>query len=185
MIASATHVRDGYAYLAELSEAVNEPVCSDEPVLRQPLQLPGRWWAALRNDLDTVARSTTDRVAVRQEWIDRSVPRFLGIDAPQIEVWTVAHGDLHLANITMTTPFLLDWEGFGLAPRGYDEALLAAYGCQVPGFIRKVFEVFPTLQSEDGQAALLVVIADLMQSVSRGDHPELAPALHELARTCI
>lgn len=185
MYASVPHVLDDFAYLAELSRAITEPVCSEEPVLREEPALPDRWWASLQTDLDTVAHGTSDRVAVRQEWINRVVPQFLNVEPPQIRHWAVAHGDLHPANLTAGTPYLLDWEGFGLAPVGYDQALLTAYSCLVPGFVKKVRDIFPVLQNEDGRAALLVVIADLLQSASRGDHPELAPALHELARTAI
>ncbi|MEU3599609.1 phosphotransferase [Streptomyces sp. NPDC006798] len=185
MFTSIERIQDGSGYLAELSQEITEPVCSAEPVLREELDPADRWWASLRTDLDTVAQSTTDRIAVRQEWIDRAVPQFLGVDPPQIRNWTVAHGDLHLANLTAQTPYLLDWEGFGHAPAGYDPALLVAYSCLSPAFVKKVRDVFSVLQGEDGRAALVVVIAELLQSASRGDHPELVPALHDLARTLI
>jgi hypothetical protein len=174
-------VHEGYAYQAELSQYLQELICSPDPFLRVDLDLPACWWASLRADMETIAGTSTDRVAVRQEWVDRSVPRFLGISAPKVTDWATAHGDLHLANLTSGTPYLLDWEGFGAAPVGYDAAMLLAYSLLATGFAQDVRESFPVLKTEAGRAAQNVVITELMQSASRGDHPELVPALHALA----
>ncbi|MGG2461549.1 hypothetical protein ACO0M4_17295 [Streptomyces sp. RGM 3693] len=40
---------------------------------------------------------------------------------------------------------LLDWEGFGLAPVGYDAAMLLAYSLLAPGFADRIRETFPVL----------------------------------------
>lgn len=172
---------DGNAYLSELSEHIDEQVCSPTPVLGTPLRLPDSWWDSLHADLGHVAGASTDRVAVRQEWVDRSVPRFLGLPAPQITEWETAHGDLHVANLTRDTPWVLDWEGFGRAPVGYDAATLLVYSLLVPEFAQRVRDVFPVLKTEAGRVAQIVIATDLMQSASRGDHPELVPALRALA----
>ncbi|QKW51505.1 phosphotransferase [Streptomyces buecherae] len=182
LYASAEDTRSGYSYRAELSQYVSEDVCSASPVLSPGAAVPpGAWWASLRADLDTVAKASTDRVAVRQEWADRSVPRFLNRPAPQITEWETAHGDMHPANLTAGTPYLLDWEGFGTAPVGYDPAMLLAYSLLAPHFAERVRETFPVLDTEAGRVAQIIVITELMQSASRGDHPELVPALRALA----
>jgi thiamine kinase-like enzyme len=131
--------------------------------------------------METIAATPTDRIALRQEWVDRRVPEFLGIDPPKITDWATAHGDLHLANLTVTTPYLLDWEGFGAAPVGYDAAMLLAYSGLVPEFAQRVRDAFPVLKSEAGRTAQIIVVTELMQSASRGDHPELVPSLRALA----
>ncbi|MFF3468691.1 phosphotransferase [Streptomyces sp. NPDC001984] len=172
---------NGYAYQAELHQYVDETVCSPSPVLHTDLDPPTAWWDSLRTDLEYVSSVSTDRVAVRQEWVDRSVPRFLNTPGPRITDWTTAHGDLHTANLTSATPYLLDWEGFGLAPAGYDAAMLLAYSLLVPGFAQHLRDAFPVLKSEPGRVAQIIVITELLQSASRGDHPELVPALRALA----
>ncbi|MEV4226728.1 phosphotransferase [Streptomyces bobili] len=172
---------DGHAYRAELHQYVAEPAVSPSPVLHTDPDPPVSWWDSLRADLDYVSKAPTDRVAVRQEWVDRSVPRFLGIPGPRITDWTTAHGDLHSANLTNTTPYLLDWEGFGQAPAGYDAAMLLAYSLLVPAFAHHVRGTFPVLETEPGRVAQIIVITELLQSASRGDHPKLAPALRALA----
>lgn len=67
---------------------------------------------------------------------------------------------------------MLDFEGFGLAPVGYDPALLYAYSLPhkpPPAFVPNS----PSWAPPCGHTALLVVAADLLQSASRGDHSEL------------
>ncbi|MFD7408600.1 phosphotransferase [Streptomyces sp. NPDC059866] len=172
---------DGYTYQAELHQYIAEPVASPSPVLHTDLNPPAAWWESLRTDLEHVSSVPTDRVAVRQEWVDRTVPRFLGMPGPRITDWATAHGDLHTANLTTATPYLLDWEGFGIAPAGYDAAMLLAYSLLVPQFAHRVRDSFPVLKTEPGRVAQIIVITELLQSASRGDHPELAPALRALA----
>lgn len=70
--------------------------------------------------------------------------------------------------------------GFGLAPVGYDPALLYAYSLLAPRTATRIRAEFPVLDTPAGQTALLVVAADLLQSASRGDHPELTEPLHAL-----
>ncbi|MFJ9680978.1 phosphotransferase family protein [Streptomyces sp. NPDC101194] len=172
----------GYAYLAELHQYTTEPVTSANPVMQTDPEPPRAWWDSLRRDLEYVSGVSTDRVAVRQEWVDRSVPRFLGMPAPRITDWTTAHGDLHTANLTNGTPYLLDWEGFGRAPVGYDAAMLLAYSLLTPDFTQHVRDTFPVLKTEAGRIAQVIVITELLQSASRGDHAELVPSLRALAK---
>lgn len=168
--------REDTAYRAELSELITSPICSPDPVLRTELNL-----SSLRHG--GRAATPTDRIAVRQAWIDRAVPQHTGLPAPVITDWATAHGDLHFANVTADGPVLLDWEGFGLAPLGYDPALLYAYSLLAPRTAAQIRSRFPILNSAPGRTALLVVTTDLLQSCSQGDHPELAEPLQELTAT--
>ena len=185
LLAVRDHTADGLAFRAELTEFIPAPVMSPDPVLRHEPSLTAPFLEQLRRDLQTVAQTQTDRVAVRQEWIDRRVPELTGVPAPRIHVWECAHGDLHPANLT-TTGYILNWEGFGLAPRHYDAAMLYAYSLLAPHTAARILDVFAEdLNTDDGRAALLVVAADLLLSASRGDHPDLVPALRELVqRSC-
>ncbi|WP_329347330.1 aminoglycoside phosphotransferase family protein [Streptomyces sp. NBC_01261] len=79
----------------------------------------------------SIAATPTDRTAVRQEYIARAVPQCTGLPAPQITEWTCVHGDFHAANLTARAT-ILDWEGWGIAPRGYDAATLCAYAQLAP-----------------------------------------------------
>ncbi|MFI0716491.1 phosphotransferase [Streptomyces inhibens] len=132
-----------------------------------------RWWKSLRTVLETIAATPTERVAVRRRWIDRALPQHAGVPAPSDIDWATAHGDCHFANLTTAGPTLLDFEGFGLAPVAYDPALLYAYSLLAPRAAARIHAEFPILNTPAGHTALLVVAADLLQSASRGDHPEL------------
>jgi hypothetical protein len=90
----------GTAYRAELPERVDQPVLSDDPILQYDLQLPDSWWDDLAGTLEKTAAADTDRVAVRQQYMDRAIPEFLGIPTPTVACWTTAHADVHWANLT-------------------------------------------------------------------------------------
>ncbi|MEU9489069.1 phosphotransferase [Streptomyces decoyicus] len=172
--------RDGTAYRAELTAFIDSPTCAPEPVLTGPLELSETWRKSLHTDLETIAATPTERVAVRRQWIDRALPQHAGVAAPAEIEWATAHGDCHFANLTTSGPTLLDFEGFGLAPIGYDPALLYAYSLLAPQTADRIRAEFPILDSRAGHTALLVVAADLLQSASRGDHPELTEPLRTL-----
>jgi hypothetical protein len=162
-------VDDGTAYRAELSARVDQPVLSDDPVLQHDLQLPDSWWADLAGALEKVATVDTDRVAVRQQYMDRAIPEFVGIPAPAVTRWTAAHSDLHWANVTAPLR-ILDWEGRGRAPEGFDAATLYAYSLHHEDVTDRVRDAFPVLGSPAGLAAEATVCAQLLQTVARGDN---------------
>ncbi|MFI0914207.1 hypothetical protein [Streptomyces abikoensis] len=171
----------GVAYRAELSEHMEQPVISSDPVLRAPIGMSSTWWADLRTALDMIAITDTERVAVRQEYIDRALPEFLGIAAPQTIGWSTAHGDLHWANLTAPQLRLLDWEGWGRAPYGYDQATLLAYSLLESAAAEHVRQVFPELGTAATWAGEAVIVAELLQTIGRGHNEDLAGPLHRWA----
>jgi hypothetical protein len=90
-----------------------------------------------------VSAVNTDRVAVRQQYMDRAIPEFVGIPAPAVTCWTTAHGDLHWADVTAPLR-ILDWEGWGSTPEGFDAATLYAYSLLQPATAARVRAVFPS-----------------------------------------
>ncbi len=171
-------VDEGTAYRAELSARVDEPVLSDDPILQHDLQLPDSWWEGLAGTLEKVAAVDTDRVAVRQQYMDRAIPDFVGIPAPGVTRWTAAHSDLHWANLTSPLR-ILDWEGWGRAPEGFDAATLYAYSLLQEDVAARVRAAFPVLGSPAGLAAEATVCAQLLQTVSRGDNLTLEDQLRD------
>ncbi|MBL1110573.1 hypothetical protein JK361_39545 [Streptomyces sp. 5-8] len=169
----------GQAYRAELTEYVSLPALqTGGPVLHSELELPDAWWADLRAALAAIATVATERQAVRQQWVDRNFARFLGIPAIRITDWTTGHGDLHWANLTSAPLVILDWEGWGRLPVGYDIGLLHAYSLTTPATAERIRAQFAhILSTPAGKAGELVALAQLLQVVGRGGHPELAPHL--------
>ncbi|WP_371780176.1 hypothetical protein [Streptosporangium subroseum] len=145
--------------------------------------LPSTWWAALRAALDDIATISTHRHTIRQQYLDRAMPRFLGAPinttAPS---WSTAHGDCHYANVCAPTLHVLDWEGWGLAPTGYDAAMLHSYSLLVPSAATRVHSEFAyVLDTPAGRFAELAVITELLQSITRGDNLEPAEPLRNRA----
>ncbi|WP_225840445.1 hypothetical protein [Streptomyces sp. NK08204] len=174
-------VDDGTAYRAELSVRVDQPVLSDDPILQHEAQLPDSWWQELARTLEKVSAVNTDRVAVRQQYMDRAIPQFIGIPAPAVTCWTTAHSDVHWANLTASPLRLLDWEGWGRAPEGFDAATLYAYTLLQPGTAARVRAAFPLLGSPAGLAAEAIMCAQLLQTVARGDNLVLEDRLRDWA----
>ncbi|MGC5000737.1 hypothetical protein [Streptomyces sp. DT195] len=166
-----------YGYCAELTELVTTPaVVAGSPVLDRDPGLPDAWWRDLRAVSRALAAVPTDREAVRQSWIDRNFRRFLDIDPPRISDRTTGHADLHWANLTSPALIILDWEGWGRMPVGYDPGLLHAYSLTMPTVAARLrYEFADVLDTPAGRAGELVALGQLLQACSRGVHPQLAP----------
>jgi hypothetical protein len=171
---------DGTAYRTELSLRVEEPVLSGTPILHQDLDLPETWWAQLAETTQKLAAAATDRITVRTQYMQRAIRQFVGIPAPKAPCWSTAHGDLHWANLTSPLK-VLDWEGWGQAPVGFDAAMLYAYSLLRPAVAASVRSTFPVLGSPDALAAEATVCAMLLQTVDRGDNLVLDDPLQEWA----
>ncbi|MFC9680363.1 hypothetical protein [Streptomyces sp. NPDC056948] len=171
-------VEDAVAYRAELSARIDHPVLSGDPILQHDLELPDAWWTDLAGVLEKVSVAGTDRVAVRKPYMDRAIPEFVGIPAPTVTCWTTAHGDVHWANLTAPLQ-VLDWEGWGGAPVGFDAAMLYAYSLQQPDIAARVRAAFPVLGSPAGLAAEATVCAQLLQTVARGDNLNIEAPLRD------
>ncbi|MEV7969422.1 phosphotransferase [Sphaerisporangium sp. NPDC088356] len=172
-----------WKYRAELFDRLAARTAAESPTLLTAPDLPPTWWTALRAALDDLVTISTHRFSVSQQYLDRAMPRFLGapIDttAPS---WSTAHGDFHWANICAPTLHVLDWEGWGLAPTGYDAAVLHSYSLLVPSVATRVrTELAHVLNSPAGQFAELAVITQLLHTTTRGDNLDLAEPLRNRA----
>jgi hypothetical protein len=169
-----------YRVRADLMSYVPVPVCSPTLVLRAGLELPDGWWASLRRSLDALAAWPTERTAFGQELATRRLLTFFGgqVD-PTVGAWTTAHADLHWANLTAPDCHLLDWEGWGAGPAGYDAALLYCTSLLQPDVATRVYEVFAdVLDSPDGIRAQLCAASTLLLRVAYGHDLDLATPLH-------
>ncbi|MFC7983369.1 hypothetical protein [Streptomyces sp. NPDC057336] len=172
------------AYRAELTEYVSvPPVTSGTPALDQDVVLPDSWWSELKSALGALATVPTDRESVRQNWVDRNLRRFLGIDPIRIRETTTGHADLHWANLTRAPLIILDWENWGRLPVGYDLGLLHAYSLAAPATAARIRREFAhVLDTDAGRTGELVALAQLLQACSRGVHPTLAPLIARRAQ---
>jgi len=173
-------IHDWDDYRAELYEYVPTGVVSRSPVLEGELTLDEKWWAELGAALGMLATVPTDRVSVREEYVRRAVPEFTGCPVGEI-TWSTAHGDFHWANLTGPRLMILDWEGWGRAPYGFDAALLHVYALRAPATAARVRTVLaPILDRPEARVAELVVCAQVLQAERRtAFYTDLAGAVRE------
>jgi hypothetical protein len=135
--------------------------------------LPDRWWADLKRSLDALADQSTDRVALDQATVTRLITREFGSGVDTIvDEWTTAHGDLVWPNVTRDG-HLLDWEGWGIAPRGLDAASLWGLALPRPDLAAKIQEVFAAdLTTRSGRLVQLMWCATALRPASK--RPDLA-----------
>lgn len=85
--------------------------------------------------LAALAEHQTERVGVRQDHLTRRINQVFPDEVDTtVEEWVTAHTDLHWGNLTAPDCYLLDWEDWGAAPRGYDAAVLWGFSYRFPGW---------------------------------------------------
>jgi hypothetical protein len=128
----------------------------------QAVSLPGPWWDSLHAALGALARHQTPRKAtpdsepITQDRINSAIGQvFPGIDTAVTE-WACAHADLGWANLTGPQLWLLDWEDWGMAPRGTDAARLWFASLTDPALTQQVTTCLgDDLASRSGQVMAL------------------------------
>ncbi|HEU0089272.1 MAG TPA: hypothetical protein VFQ77_16765 [Pseudonocardiaceae bacterium] len=174
---------DQWEYRAELYDRVAAHPVATSATLRTVPDLPATWWAALRTALEEIATVPTCRFTVCPQYLDGVMPRFLGTPIETtVPCWSTAHGDLHYANLCAPILRLLDWEGWGLAPRGYDAAVLHSHSLLLPRLAARVRSEFaPLFDTPTGRFAELVAITQTLHSTTRGNNLDLAEPLRNRA----
>jgi hypothetical protein len=176
------------AWRADETELIRDPAIKPGGILTTEPELSELWWATYNASLDALAASTTTRIATpglrpitQQRFTDTIHQVFPEID-PTITEWSVAHGDLAWANLTAPNCFLLDWEDWGLAPRGLDAATLWSESLALPELAERVrTERRADLDSQTGQLTRLFCCAKLVAAGDRAG-PLLEPAKVQAAK---
>jgi hypothetical protein len=170
-------------FRAEVMTYVAEPCVSATPELHDEPRLPGSWWISLRSSLDALSGHPTARLHLSQQEVTRRLRQYFADRVePVVNYWVTAHNDLHWNNLTRPDCYLLDWEGWGLAPAGYDAATLYCHSLLIPGTAARVYAEFVAeLETPDGKRSQLLAITRMLDRSAHGDYPELVVPLHELA----
>jgi hypothetical protein len=173
-----------WQYRAELYDRLAIRPASPAPVLTKAVDTPTSWWAAMRTMLAEIAAVPTGRFTIHQRFLDYAMPRLLGtpVNTTAPSPWTTAHGDFHFANICAPAFHVLDFEGWGTAPEGYDAATLHTYSLLVPQVGARIrTELAHVLDTPAGRYAELAVITERLHATARGEHPLLAEPLRRRA----
>ena len=170
---------DPWTYRSELYDRASSPAASKTAVLTHEPDLPPSWWDGLRRALHTISRVRTHRRTAFQPFLDHAMPRYLGAPVDTVAPsWSTAHGDLHFANLGAPALTLFDWEGWGLAPTGYDAAMLHSYSLLVPSAAARIRkELAHILDTPAGRFAELVTITELLHLTVRSEETDLRTPL--------
>jgi hypothetical protein len=155
-------------------------LCTD-PVLSEA------WWATMRRSLGALAAHSTVRVAtphtipISQQRVTDAIEGVFGgrVDTTVSE-WMVAHADLAWANVTAPECWLLDWEDWGMAPRGWDAATLWGNSLAVPALAALVQREYQAdLGSRSGLLSQLFFCAEVIAAGDAYAGPLAEPARRE------
>ncbi|MGH3941944.1 MAG: aminoglycoside phosphotransferase [Pseudonocardiaceae bacterium] len=168
---------------AELMTLAEGQQCSPTPELRFPVELPDRWWRMLRESLRALAVVPTSRTYLTENEVARRLRVFFGDRAdPTVSEWTAAHADLHWANLIVPDLAIVDWEGWGIAPAGFDAATLYLHSLLQPATAKQMRTEFDELlEHRDGLISQLYVTTRILLRIEHGDYPDLAIPLHHNA----
>lgn len=173
---------------AELMTLVHGTPCSDTPELRQPIEPTTSWWDELHASLRALSEAPTQRTHLRQDDVTKRLAVFFGERPGKVTVsrWAAAHTDLHWANLRAPQCVLVDWEGWGLAPVGYDAACLYVHSLLHPDVAARVYAEFGNqLDSRDGLISQLYATTRLLLRIEQGDYPGMVIPLHRAAERAI
>ncbi|MFJ3960859.1 hypothetical protein [Streptomyces sp. NPDC090036] len=173
----------------ELELIASPPVGKGALVLKDP-GLPDSWWEALTSSLDALAAQQTPRIAtpdtvtITQEGVTQALGEvFPGVTDAWIERWVPAHADLTWANVMGPEFSIIDWEDWGMAPRGLDAATLWGNALAVPALADRVQqELRADLESRDGKLMSLFFLSKIVGPHAYDEDPLLAPARKEAER---
>ncbi|MFE9601506.1 hypothetical protein [Streptomyces hokutonensis] len=168
------------------------PVGQAALVIEDP-RLPDAWWYALNTSLDALAAQSAPRVAtpdtetITQELVTATLGKvFPGVADTTVEEWRPAHADLTWANVTGPEFCMIDWEDWGMAPRGLDAATLWGHSLAVPDLAERVWsERRPDLESRSGRLMALFFCAKVAGPHAHPEDPRLKPARREAARLIV
>ncbi len=171
----------GVMWRADETELITDTPIKAGGTLRETPGLSESWWATFSKSMTNLASSTTTRIAtphlepVTQERVTSTIHKLFPAVDTIVTEWRAAHADLAWANLTAPNCYLLDWEDWGMAPRGWDAANLWASSFAVPELADRVYrELKHDLESPTGRIVQLYHCAEIL-NFPPGYADELVP----------
>ena len=167
------HDDQSWAYATEVFELSPTTALSPTPATLRPLVPTEAWWQQLRTTLNAVATVPTTRYTITPAFLATIMAQVLGHNLPPAppDPWVTSHGDLHWANLAGPTLTIFDWEGWGLAPTGYDAATLLVHSLHCPLTTTEVRRHFADqLDTPAGRYAQQAVLAEHLWIHRRDPH---------------
>jgi hypothetical protein len=133
------------------------------------------WIEEFKHSVDRLGVTSTHRFRFHPDAVEAHVKHWFGADAPfAAEQFSVAHGDAHWGNLTFPNLMFLDWELWGLAPRGFDLAYLVTFSCTDQLLAQRLEAAFEDeLTTKSGQIAHLIALGEFLNLIKEGFFPRL------------
>jgi hypothetical protein len=153
---------------ADEVELISAPVVGD---LVTAAALPDAWWTAVRDSLAALATHQTERVGMTQAHLTKRISEVFDRVDTTVDEWTTAHADVHWGNLSVEG-HLIDWEDWGVAPRGLDAATLWQSALPDAAVAARVQQEFAEdLQTRSGKLSQLLVCANAIRVAARRGKP--------------
>ncbi len=172
----------GVMWRADETQYVADRAIKAGGILTSEPLLPEVWWTTFNESLTALADHTTSRTAtpglqpITQARVTDTIHKLFPDIDTAVEEWTAAHADLAWPNLTAPTCYLLDWEDWGMAPRGWDAATLWSESLAVSTLAKRIHqERRADLETRTGKLARLFHCAKLIVAGDRSG-PLLEPA---------
>ena len=156
---------------ADETEFVKEPAIKPGGTLTVDPNLSESWWDTFNTSLDSLMEHQTLRIAtptllpMTQARFTSAIHSVFSNVETTVDEWATAHGDLGWANLTAPHCYFLDWEDWGIAPRGFDAAYLIGASLAVPVLADRVYrERKADLESRSGRLSLLYICAGFIEA---------------------
>ncbi|GAB3873901.1 hypothetical protein GCM10029964_014960 [Kibdelosporangium lantanae] len=183
---------DEVMWRADEVEFVSQSPVRSRGSLREDPDLSDAWWTEFNTSLDNLMSQRSTRIAtpdtevITQELVSRVIeqafPDQIGTCVAD-EEWVPAHADLNWANVTGPDCWVLDWEDYGLAPRGLDAATLWVASLAVPSLAERVFrERRKDLESRSGKLMVLFHCCKILNDSGARDSPIFQPVFDAATR---
>lgn len=175
---------------ADETELITAAPITPGGTLTDDPQLPASWWSTLNASLTALAEQHTTRIAtpdtvpITQARLTAEINRVFPdrVDTV-IDEWSPAHADFNWANLTGPELYVLDWEDWGLAPKGLDSSTLWGNSLLVPAMADRVRrERRADLHSSSGKLMALFFCTKIVGDATGYSGPMLEPAIREAAR---
>ena len=188
-VLSHTDWHDGdWAWRCLMMEHIDERVLSEKPTLAADSILSESWVTSVYESLKYISVQATERVGIRQDLVTRRIAEQFGSEVPSaVGEWVTGHNDLHFANLTEETAWILDWESWGRVPAGFDAAWLYCNSLANPRASKRIYERFePLLSSASDALALMFSVAEMQRMYKlHGEYAEIQNELDRIAKELI
>lgn len=172
VLQEAEWTADGIGWHAFRFGLAPSPAAQPTPWIAGPMpEISDRWLAGLKDASGHLSGQPLSEWLVHPGTIARVISQRYGGKAPyEVDEWRVAHGDLNWCNITAPELSLLDWERWGVAPRGYDIASLLCFSVTEPELYRRIETAFSSdLETPSGLVARLYLLARRLNRIEAGN----------------